>query len=292
MASWPAACSRSSCPAGTSAEPYASLFSGKTSFAQYVAEAKTRVDPVFDDRPFFFARQKPWGLPTRMRSRLLWILAGRSSALCAALPLPSASRSSEPVGPVRGLDRLLREPGPRLHRGGAGAAAAPDAAPRPPDLHAVDPALHAARLRRPRQRLERPLAARAASAWRGRRSPASTPSSLPRLVPVAPVPAARGRASRSPSWSWPRSASSWGCPSRAGSQRPATGPSRRRPFYWGLNGIFSVVGSVGTMVVAVTVGFTAAMLGGAAFYLVAALAARSRSGARSPRLRAKGGLRR
>jgi hypothetical protein len=40
-------------------EPYASLFAGRTSFADYVAQAKTRVDPVFDDRPFFFARAKP-----------------------------------------------------------------------------------------------------------------------------------------------------------------------------------------------------------------------------------------
>ena len=41
-----------------------------------------------------------------------------------------------------------------------------------------------------------------------------------------------------------------------------------------MNGIFSVVGSMATMVAAVVFGFTWAMLGGAAFYLVAALASR------------------
>ncbi len=46
------------------------------------------------------------------------------------------------------------------------------------------------------------------------------------------------------------------------------------PFYWGLNGILSVAGSLGTMVLAVTSGFTVAMLAGSACYLVAALAAR------------------
>ena len=46
-------------------EPYASVFEGRTSFADYVAQAKTRVDPVYDDRPFFFANVKPWGLPKK-----------------------------------------------------------------------------------------------------------------------------------------------------------------------------------------------------------------------------------
>jgi hypothetical protein len=47
------------------------------------------------------------------------------------------------------------------------------------------------------------------------------------------------------------------------------------PFYWGLNGILSVIGSVGTMVVAITLGFRAALLAGSVCYLVAAFAASS-----------------
>ena len=49
------------------------------------------------------------------------------------------------------------------------------------------------------------------------------------------------------------------------------------PFYWGLNGILSVAGSLGTMVVAVTCGFTVALLLGCACYVVAAVAARGLS---------------
>ena len=45
------------------------------------------------------------------------------------------------------------------------------------------------------------------------------------------------------------------------------------PFYWGLNGILSVAGSLGTRVVAVTCGFTVALLLGCACYAVAAAAA-------------------
>ena len=47
------------------------------------------------------------------------------------------------------------------------------------------------------------------------------------------------------------------------------------PFYWGLNGILSVVGSLGTMVLAVTCGFQVAMLAGCACYVAAAAASSS-----------------
>jgi hypothetical protein len=63
-----------------------------------------------------------------------------------------------------------------------------------------------------------------------------------------------------------------GMPFPRGLQATGQGPFPAPPFYWGLNGIFSVVGSIATMVSAVIVGFTWAMLGGAAFYLVAAVA--------------------
>jgi hypothetical protein len=65
-----------------------------------------------------------------------------------------------------------------------------------------------------------------------------------------------------------------GMPFPRGLQATGQGPFPLPPFYWGLNGIFSVVGSMATMVAAVVFGFTWAMLGGAMFYLVAALASR------------------
>ncbi len=58
----------------------------------------------------------------------------------------------------------------------------------------------------------------------------------------------------------------------AGLGRVGQGPFPAAPFYWGLNGVLSVVGSVGTMALAVNVGFRAAMLVGCCFYVLAALA--------------------
>ena len=66
-----------------------------------------------------------------------------------------------------------------------------------------------------------------------------------------------------------------GMPFPRGLQSTGRGPFPLPPFYWGLNGIFSVVGSMATMVAAVVFGFTWAMLGGAVFYLVAAVASRA-----------------
>ena len=58
-------------PGHVAAPPYASLLSGKKTLAEYSAEAPRRVDPVFDDSPFYFAIEKPWGMPYLMRQGLL-----------------------------------------------------------------------------------------------------------------------------------------------------------------------------------------------------------------------------
>ena len=60
-----------------------------------------------------------------------------------------------------------------------------------------------------------------------------------------------------------------------GLQRTGRGSLPAPPFYWGFNGIMSVVGSVTTVFVALTFGFRVAMLTGCACYVLAALAAPS-----------------
>ena len=186
-------------------EPYASLFAGRTSFEDYVAQAKTRVDPVFDDRPFFFATVEALG-PAPQDARA----SSRSCSPCCCRSgcwwSPSASRRGERGRALRAVDRLLREPGHRLHRRGARAAAAPDAAARPPDLHAVDPALHAARLGRPRQLGERALPAAGRVPRRRRPSRRSTPCCCRGWCPRC-CRCRSASASRSRSCWWPRSAS-------------------------------------------------------------------------------------
>ncbi len=65
-----------------------------------------------------------------------------------------------------------------------------------------------------------------------------------------------------------------GVPFPRGLQQTGRGSLPPPPFYWGLNGVMSVIGSVTTVFVAMLVGFRAAMLVGCACYLVAAAASR------------------
>ena len=73
-----------------------------------------------------------------------------------------------------------------------------------------------------------------------------------------------------------------GMPFPLGLQRTGRGSLPAPPFYWGLNGIMSVVGSVCTVFVALRLGFQAAMLIGALCYVVAAIASVSALGAEEP----------
>jgi hypothetical protein len=252
-------------------EPYASLFAGRTSFAQYVEQAKVRVDPVFDDRPFFFARQKPWGLPDRMRRQLLNMLIPvlGLSLLFLLFGKPRGERVLPYAGSIayfaslgvgfiavelaflQHLTLLLGHPiftlsillFTLLASGGLGSAFGGQ-----PRLRNVC------------------LAVAALAAVYALALPRVVPSLLPlpllaRILIAIALVAPLGFLMGMP---FPRGLASTG-----------QGPYPPPPFYWGLNGIFSVLGSVATMIAAVVLGFTAAMLGGAAFYLLAALAAGS-----------------
>jgi predicted membrane-bound spermidine synthase len=252
-------------------EPYASLFSGKTSYAEYVRQASTRVDAVFDDRPFFFARAKPWGLPRAMRRAFVSILVP-VLVLCVLFLLFGKPRG-EKTGPyaasiayfaslgvgfiavelalLQHLTLLLGHPiftlsillFTLLAAGGLGSRASGGVRPGAVCLGVGALAIVYALLL-PRvvpALLPLPLGARIAVA----------------VLLVAPLGYFMGMP-------FPRGLLSTG-----------RGPFPPPPFYWGLNGIFSVVGSMATMVAAVTLGFTWAMIGGAAFYLVAAAASRA-----------------
>jgi len=65
-----------------------------------------------------------------------------------------------------------------------------------------------------------------------------------------------------------------GIPFQGGLRRTGQGALPAPPFYWGLNGIMSVIGSVTTVFVAIAFGFQFAMLAGSACYIVAAAASR------------------
>jgi hypothetical protein len=252
-------------------EPYASLFAGKTRFDDFVANAKTRVGPVFDDRPFFFARSKPWGLDPRMSRQFVPILLVLL-VLCLAF-FVFGKPKGEAVGPyassvayfaslgvgfiavelslLQHLTLLLGHPiftlsillFTLLAFGGLGS------------------------MRSSRFRLGPVCLAVAALAT-------VYALVLPRVVPLLlPLPLS-GRIAVAILVVAPLGFL-MGMPFPRGLQLTGHGPFPLPPFYWGLNGIFSVVGSMATMVAAVVFGFTWAMVGGAAFYLAAALASRA-----------------
>jgi hypothetical protein len=65
-----------------------------------------------------------------------------------------------------------------------------------------------------------------------------------------------------------------GMPFPRGLQSTGRGSLPAPPFFWGLNGVMSVVGSVTTVFVALTWGFQSAMLLGCLAYVLAGLASR------------------
>jgi predicted membrane-bound spermidine synthase len=248
--------------------PYDALLSGRKSLEQYAADSAERTDPVFDDSPFFFARQKPWGVPRVMVDGFRTILAP-VLGLCALLALlgkPKGARAGPYVRslayfgslglgfiavelallqqltlllghPIYTLSLLLAS---LLAAGGAGSYASARTSLRAACLAAAGLALvYAFALPRSLPSLlGLPLVARAAIA----------------VALIAPLGFVMG------------------IPFPGGLRSTGRGSLPAPPFYWGLNGVFSVIGSIGTMLLAVSLGFRAVMAAGSVCYLIACAA--------------------
>lgn len=256
---------------------YGDLLSGRKTMEQYVEEAPVRAGPVFDDRPFFFARQKPWGLPRSMMVAFVQVLLPLV-AICAVL-LVMGRPAGAPAGAYRAslayfaclgvgfivvelallqsMTLLLGHPiftlsillFTLLAAGGLGSSLS-------------------ARFRAPVVCGAIAAAGLVYALALPRLVPALLPLSLAAriliaIVIVAPLGFAMGM------------------PFPSGLRRVG-GPLPDPPFYWGLNGVMSVVGSIGTVLVAVTLGFQVAMIMGAACYVGAAVAGRRLLAAEAP----------
>ena len=253
-------------------EPYTELLAGKKTMAAYEAESSAMVGPVFDDSPFYFAVERPWGMPSPIARRLFqWLLAPNLVllALFAAFGKPK----KKPVAPyvaavvyfsslgfgfisvelalLQNLTLLLGHPiftlaillFTLLAAGGLGSAVSSFVPPRGACL--VIAALGAVEaIALPRLvplLLPLPIAARI----------------LVAMLLVAPMGFAMGM------------------PFPRGLQSTGRGSLPAPPFFWGLNGVMSVVGSVTTVFVALKWGFQTAMLIGCIGYVLAGLASRS-----------------
>lgn len=249
-------------------EPYLGLFSGRTTLDQWERESPVRVDPVFDNRPFFFARQKPWGLPDAMSRAFLTILA--PIGIICLLFVATGKPRGTPVGPYAGSIVYFSCLG-------LGFIAVELSVLQHLTLLLGHPIFTLSIL------LFTLLAFGGLGSSTSRRFPIRQMCllvgglgglyavMLPRIVPVLlPLPL------------WARIGLAiavvaplgfaMGMPFPRGLQATGQGSLAAPPFYWGLNGIFSVAGSISAMVLAVTAGFTVVMLAGSLCYLVAAAA--------------------
>ena len=253
-------------------QPYTDLLNGTKTMAQWEAASPTLIGAVFDDSPFYFAIERPWGMPTAIARRLFeWLLA--PSLVLLALFAAFGKPANKPAAPyaasvayfaclgfgfisvelalLQNLTLLLGHPiftlaillFTLLAAGGFGSALSTFVAPRGACLVvAVLGTVEAIAL--PRLvplLLPLPLAARIMIA----------------MALVAPLGFVMGM------------------PFPRGLQSTGRGSLPAPPFYWGLNGVMSVIGSVTTVFVALKWGFQAAMLIGCLAYVLAGLASRS-----------------
>jgi hypothetical protein len=251
---------------------YKDLLSGKKTMEEWEAQSPTLVGAVFDDSPFYFANERPWGMPRPIARRLFqWLLAPNLAllALFAAFgkpkkkaPAPYAAGVayfaclgfgfiSVELALLQNMTLLLGHPiftlaillFTLLAAGGVGSAVSTFVTPRGACLViAAMGTIEAIVL--PRLvplLLPLPLGARIAIA----------------MALVAPLGFVMGM------------------PFPRGLQSTGRGSLPAPPFFWGLNGVMSVVGSVTTVFVALRWGFQAAMLIGCLAYVFAGLASRT-----------------
>jgi hypothetical protein len=248
--------------------PYDDLFSGRKTLDTIIAESQRRVDPVFDDSPFYFAIERPWGVPYRMRQALSALVLPVLGLLAVFVAFGKPRR--QPIGPyaasivyfgclgagfiavelslLQNLTLLLGHPiftlsillFTILAAGGVGSALS--------DRLTLAQACLSVAI----------LGAFAALA-------------LPRLVPMLLPLDLWARVLIAVAMIVPLGLV-MGMPFPQGLKRTGRGSLPPPPFYWGLNGVMSVVGSVGTVLIALVFGFRIAMLVGSGLYLLAAAA--------------------
>ena len=249
--------------------PYDDLFAGRKTLAQVIAGSSQRMDPVFDDSPFYFATDRPWGIPSRMQQTLgtlvgpitgllaLFVLVGKPKGksnrpyiasivyfACLgmgfiAVELTLLQNLTLLVGhPIFTLSLLLFT---ILAAGGLGSA------------------------------LSERVPARLACFTVGILGAAAA-FFLPKVIPILLPLDLSMRVAIAVVLITPFGLM-MGMPFPQGLRQTGKGSLPAPPFYWGLNGVMSVIGSVATVLIALVFGFHVAMLAGSACYISAAIAA-------------------
>jgi hypothetical protein len=256
-------------PGGTAPPLIGDVLAGRKTLEQYEAASPRFVGAVWDDSPFYFAIDRPFKMPGTIAEWLLkWLLA--PSIILLVLFAVFGRPKRAPVGPYAGsvvyfaalgfgfiavelalLQNLTLLVGHPIYTlsvllftllafGGIGSALS--------------------------VRFPMWMACVAVAVIGGIEALA-----LPRLVPALLWLPLWGRIAVAIVLIAPLGLA-MGMPFPAGLRRTGSETLPAPPFYWGLNGIMSVIGSVTTVFVALLAGFQAAMLMGSVCYVLAALA--------------------
>jgi hypothetical protein len=256
-------------PGRHAAPPYDDLFAGRKTLDQVIAESPRRIGPVFDNSPFYFAAERPWGVPPPIQRAFGAIVVAVLGLL--AVLVPFGRPKGEAVRPyaasivyfaclgagfmaveltlLQHFTLLLGHPiftlsillFAILAAGGLGS--------------------------RLSERFSTPAACLLVAGLSAA-SAVALPVAVPALLPFELA----ARIAIAISVIVPLGFV-MGMPFPQGLRQTGRGSLPPPPFYWGLNGVMSVIGSVGTVGMALVFGFQVAMLAGSACYLVAAAAA-------------------
>jgi hypothetical protein len=267
-------------PGGTAPPLLKDVLAGTKTLAQYEAESPRFVGAVWDDSPFYFAIDRPYRMPSAIAERILKWLLGPSIAMLgvfAVFGIPRRKATQVNAGKMP----AVRYGASLIYFAalGFGFIAVELALLQNLTLLVGHPIYTLSVL------LFTLLAFGGIGSALSVRFPmwlacvavavigAIEALALPRLVPALLWLPLWGRIAVAIGLIAPLGLA-MGMPFPRGLRQTGQGSLPAPPFYWGLNGIMSVIGSVTTVFVALMAGFQAAMLMGSACYLVAAIASR------------------
>jgi hypothetical protein len=252
--------------------PVGDYLSGTIDRAGFEAASPTMADPVYDRRPFYFARDKPWGLPDYTWNAFLWLMipavilflivavAGRprgggGTSYAASVGYFSSLGLGYIMVELALLQHLILLVGHPIYT-----------------LSVILFSLLAASGLG--SLLSDRFEGRAAGVCAGVSVAAVAYTLIVPEIVHALMPASLELRLAATALLVLPLGIPMGMPYPIGLRMAGQGSLRSAPFYWGLNGIMSVLGSLLTVLVAVQFGFGAAMLAGAACYAAGALSMR------------------
>jgi SAM-dependent methyltransferase len=267
-------------PDGTAPPGIKEVLAGTKTLDQYEAASPRFVGPVWDDSPFYFAIDRPYRMPGAIAERLLKWLLGPSMGMLALFAVFGVPRRKK-IGAEAGRSSAYQYTGSLIYFAALGFG-----------FIAVELALLqnlTLLVGHPIYTLSVLLFTLLAFGGIGSALSVRFPMwlacvavaviggiealALPKLVPALLWLPLWGRIAVAILLIAPLGLA-MGMPFPRGLRETGDGSLPAPPFYWGLNGIMSVIGSVTTVFVALMAGFQAAMLMGSACYLLAALASR------------------